>query len=281
MKNSLLLLLIFLLFGCSVEEEIPLVYSQAITYPNGSANKAVGKIAIISIFISEEETSWDFSKQEDIDARENTLTYLKIACDYLALEASKYNQKLELVYDWQENTDLYYEVEYEDNMIDQRNYMLDQYLWEYIDDNIKLSPFEYDGFVYMFFYNTDLDYDHTSNTRSYYENMPYPYEFCSIYVHSFNIEENPAAYAHEILHTFGAPDLYMAGNYNINEEFVEYVSINMANDLMYTVYDLESGLPLYDQINNEISDLDAYYIGWLDECELVEEWNLSASDFQD
>jgi hypothetical protein len=92
-------------------------------------------------------------------------------------------------------------------------------------------------------------------------------------------EEPPAAYAHEILHTFGAVDLYDTSDENLGatKKFVRYIGKHDANDIMYTVYNEKTGESEYDRISNRLTALDAYYIGWTDSCPLVKEWNLLPS----
>ena len=95
------------------------------------------------------------------------------------------------------------------------------------------------------------------------------------------LEEAPAAYAHEMLHTFGAPDLYVgenpAANYNINDDFVSYCETYHPNEIMVTTYDVDTDEPHYDYISNELTEITAYYIGWTDTSREAEEFHLQES----
>ena len=68
--------------------------------------------------------------------------------------------------------------------------------------------------------------------------------------------------------------------YGITEEFFSYIEENDNNDLMYTVYNAESDVAEYDEISNEITDIDAYYIGWADSSETASDWGLEHSQHQ-
>ena len=91
-------------------------------------------------------------------------------------------------------------------------------------------------------------------------------------VSAFGKETEPAVYAHEILHLYGANDLYYA-NDAITELYVEHCKQSNSNDIMYADYDI-TGKPAPDRITNEYTELDAYYTGLTDTSREVEQWNL-------
>lgn len=70
---------------------------------------------------------------------------------------------------------------------------------------------------------------------------------------------------HEILHAFGAPDLYTAdeygNNYGLTDELVDYIKNNLDNEIMYTT-DRVTGECHYSSITNDLTEITAYYIGW-------------------
>jgi len=47
---------------------------------------------------------------------------------------------------------------------------------------------------------------------------------------------------------------------------------------MLTVYDEDSGEVYYDKITNVLTDITAYYIGWINECADVYQFNLLPSE---
>ncbi len=78
-------------------------------------------------------------------------------------------------------------------------------------------------------------------------------------------------YAHEILHLFGAPDLYEARQ-GITQEYVDHLEKTDSRDIMFNSYrgDWDSGRVTF-------SELDAYYTGLTDRCEDVETYGLPKS----
>jgi hypothetical protein len=65
--------------------------------------------------------------------------------------------------------------------------------------------------------------------------------------------------------------------YGISQEILDYISENVPNDIMYYCSDPETGEYLYDRIPSMVSEVDAYYAGLTDYCELVEEYHLGKS----
>ena len=83
---------------------------------------------------------------------------------------------------------------------------------------------------------------------------------------------NPSTVAHEILHAFGASDLYQNTDYlyNISQEYIDFINENELNDIMRCPETGDAGN--YDSINSEISDITAYYVGLADSSETVDQW---------
>ncbi|MBS7396858.1 MAG: hypothetical protein KIG32_00310, partial [Ruminiclostridium sp.] len=95
----------------------------------------------------------------------------------------------------------------------------------------------------------------------------------------------PSVIAHEILHLYGAPDLYAFDTNNINYAttvgFVDYCRENVPQEIMLSTRDTETGELLSDRITQEITDITAYYIGWLDAApECVDEYLLVHSQHE-
>ena len=59
----------------------------------------------------------------------------------------------------------------------------------------------------------------------YDESMPYPYEMCCMFMNCGGYLEAPSGFAHEMLHTFGAVDLYTASEYGVTQDYVDYVGL--------------------------------------------------------
>ena len=93
-------------------------------------------------------------------------------------------------------------------------------------------------------------------------------EYCCLYKENVFFEtgtfDGPAVYAHEILHLFGAPDLYSGSNdLFVSEALVDYVAETWPDEIMQDTYARDGSLE-YDSINKEICPLTAYRLGLCD-----------------
>lgn len=93
-------------------------------------------------------------------------------------------------------------------------------------------------------------------------------EYCCLYKDNVFFEpetfDGPAVYAHEILHLFGAPDLYSGSNdLFVSEELVDYVADTWPEEIMYDTYAPDGSLE-YGTIHKEIGHLTAYRLGLCD-----------------
>lgn len=254
---------------------------QADTGERGSADHCSGNVVICTVFVNDKQESWNFSGTEDSAKKENILTCLGIACDYLQTQAENYEVSLNFTYDFEEQDDLSYTCSTD---LAHETEDWDMEIWKYIDENIPtdalLEKYDAENILFLTCMNTDENSTAITATRSWYPEMPYPYEFVSLYYVDSGMVNPPAVYAHEILHCFGAPDLYAADEeYNIGDSFVSLVGKTLPNDIMYTCSDMNSGDYVYDRITNEISEVTAYYIGWTDESEIAEQNGLSKSQY--
>ena len=66
--------------------------------------------------------------------------------------------------------------------------------------------------------------------------------------------------------------------YGITEEYLDYLNKTNSNDLMFTNTNLRTGVYDYERVTNEFTDLDAYYVGLIDQCDTVNEWGLVESE---
>ena len=252
-------------------------------YPLGTCGEIEGTTLLVSVFLNDSTSSWAGNESVIDDA----LRYTGIATDWISKSVASYGCNSEFIYDWHEYSDLYYEGTVDANMLDINDNpdYVDETGWRFIDENIDskalLEKYNADNIGYMFYLNTPKSNDLTSCTRNLYEDMVYPYEMCFIYMFCDDEEEAPAGIAHEILHTFGAPDLYKEDtdgeNYGVSKRLVKELEQTWSNDIMFTTYDAKNGTPYYDKISNDFTEVDAYYVGIIDSCDFVSEWNLKPS----
>lgn len=248
----------------------------------GSANSPAGTTLIISVFADDINYSWYPNESNTSTKKEEIRSYLKIATDYLSDEAEKYNVNADFIFDFDTHSDLAYYATFPVDTTDSDSQYAESSMNDFIATQIPVDKlrqkYRADNIVYFMFVNTDEYSDSYSCTRNYYEGMEYPYEIVFMYYMDSGLVNCPAVYAHEILHTFGAPDLYCADSeYAITDDFVEYIRTNMPNDIMFYCSDITSGEYVYDRITNELSPLDAYYIGLTQNCSLADEYKLGRS----
>ena len=252
----------------------------------GSATQLDGNIVVVSIFVNDTDYSWDFTNSDDQATRDDSLTYLGIATDWITENAHDWNKDPEFIYNWEENSDLYYEATIScaitDADTDPSSYIA-QYIQNCIDEEQLLTKYDAESIVYMTYLNTTSENTAVSYSMPYTDASDYTEEVCYMLLNANDEIECPAGYAHEILHLFGAPDLYTsddpAYNCNIDGAYVEYCETAHANDIMLTTYDVDTLDTYYDHISNELSDVTAYYIGWTDGCQDVTDYNLQQSQY--
>jgi len=245
------------------------------TYNNfGSAAFIRDKTVIVSIFASDTETSWNFSQKEDNMLATETLNNLSIAVDWLSENTETYNVKAEFVYDWAKNSDLVYSVQFHQSLITANGkHYTDQvnYIDQYVDSEGLLNKYNAKNIIYMFFFNTPFSNQHNPWSLPKEPNNNCKTEIINIF-HRFDDEftAQPSIYAHEIMHCFGAKDLYYKNTY-IPQSYVDHCTQN-SNDIMFTVGTTK-------KIYQDFTRLDAYYMGLINSCSEVSTWNLKESDY--
>ena len=240
----------------------------------GSAGSLTGTTLIISIFVDDAGTSWDETSEEDTEMIYDSLENLKISTGYLTEQAARYGSEALFVWDWELNPDLRYDAAFSESLVTGfGDYYEVQKSW--IEENIDIvslkNKYHGDNVIYIFFFNTPFSNQVNPWYLGYSCSPEYYIEFCNIYVRfDDNFITKPPSYAHEIMHCFGAHDLYYANEF-IPQEYVDYLDRIDSNDIMHSVYDSKD-------IGNEFTDLDAYYVGLIDECPEVDKWNLAKSE---
>ena len=245
----------------------------------GSAGTLEGTVLILSIFTDDGSTRWDPSSETDRAVMEDTLDYLRIAADYLTRQAARYGSEVTFVYDWAEEPELRMEASFTEELVRYDGEMYGtqvEWLRENADARRLQSEHLADHVIYFFFFNTD--YSNQVNPWSVgYSNfggMPdagFIYEITNLYVkYDDCFTTSASSYAHEMMHAFGAHDLYYANEF-ITQEYVDHCADVGSNDIMYAVSDGK-------EIFSDFTDLDAYYVGLIDRCEEAEQWGLAPSE---
>ncbi|MDO4303764.1 MAG: hypothetical protein Q4D94_07600 [Bacillota bacterium] len=226
------------------------------SYGLGSAKYLKGSNLLYSLFVDTPASNWNLNEMEQ------TLTTLNSAAIYIEETAKEYHAETELVCDWQMYSDLTERVKVDFEIMDDEDFedRLDQEiaLWveELVDYEYLMEKYEAEGIALLVFVNNPgtsyaIVYDGEDNPRE------------SIVLFG---NETPATYAHEILHVFGAHDLYRDGEYTV--EAAEYIKSAYPLEIMRTVTD-ENGRTYNDRIVNNISPITAYHLGWIDDTEEI------------
>ncbi len=240
----------------------------------GSARSLDGTTVVFSVFASDLSVKWDEKSQTDAETMKDTLDNLWRGTSYLTEQVAAFGKTASFIYDWERDDDLKYTASFDDNLVTeygdkyevQRNWVLQN-----IDTDAVKAKYNADNAVYLFFFNTDYSNQVNPWTLGYTNCSEYDVEFCNIYVKFDDVFISPpATYAHEIMHCFGAHDLYYA-NAHIPQEYVDHCKKTGSNDIMYTVNDGK-------WIINDFTELDAYYVGLTDHCDEVEKWGLAKSE---
>lgn len=244
----------------------------------GSAKYLDGKNLLVSIYLSDSAASW--TSEEKGLSKNN----LNIACEYLIDEGKRYGKKVEFIYDTEIYPDLeyyyFYSDEYPGSTSNSDNVNgnvqdlldgVDQYIDYYVPTKDLMEKYQVNSIAYVVFVDGKAD---SATAYSYYFNLDnYDYEEVCFINLRWNSGENvnPDTYAHEILHLFGARDLYFSDSARgITEEFVKYTSKNYPKDIMlgYSA----KGVTWKDKITGEITPITAYFIGWKEHIHEVEEF---------
>lgn len=235
---AVLVCILLLISGCgfSVSGDLAGLSEKEDEWMNrstGSAEYFDSNTVLVSIYMDSDGSSSRGWSDEDI-AR--TRDYLDMATDYLTSAGEDYGCDVKLTYDISDGSDLMY-------------------------------------FTDMDVLGDDADDIKTHDTTDNWieSNIDYPalMEKCYLYLYDEYGEEyeNPATYTHEILHMFGAADLYTVSEEDgVSNEVISYVDKTYPRDIMYTVYD-ENEEHDYDEIPCEIGPITAYFIGFVDRCD--------------
>ena len=241
----------------------------------GSAGSPDATTLIVSIFANDCNTNWDFEAEEDRATRSLMLSYMESAVSWLTQQIATYGAEPHFIYDWEANPDLYFTYDFDQLLLvrpdagaywDQEDYVL-----ESIPSESLKEKYHAQNIIYMFYFNTDER--NTVNSWSMGYNQYRETELINIFVR----DDYPGGFyyvpasslAHEIMHCFGAYDLYYASDI-ISQDYVEHCIATDSMDIMYTV-------SFGAEIPQLFTQLDAYYMGLIDSCDEVTAWGLGKS----
>lgn len=262
-------------------EEVKIAADYPFDWEHGSCKYLKDRTVIVSIFLSDSEYAWNPEDDSDIKLMDLERERLGVATDWIVKEADAYGIVPEFLFDWKENNDLKYMVAVDEDICNTEN---EESIWKIIEDEVEsdalLSKYNAVNILYMIIQNIPKNWDLNALTWI-YEEDDYPYEYTLMYPYYKGETVGAPSYAHEILHAFGAHDLYIANDnetYVVTEDYLKYLKEIGSRDIMYTVVGTDNRQP-GNAIPCEFSGLDAYYVGIGDEPEEVEEYGLDKSEY--
>lgn len=291
-KAIFILVLIFSLLLCSCGEIIPEISIPNLSIPEvsedvsveesaeeslspdfsgklGSATNIKDGTVIVSVFADDKTTSW-----ADADEfKGEMLKNLGIGAAWLTESIADFDAEAKFYCAESTQSDLVYTVDFDEEMVrfDGEMYSTQrQYILENIDSEALLTKYGAKNIIYAFFFNTELENEVNPWTLAYTGEGTCDVEIIDVFCRFDNIVCPPSSLAHEVLHCFGAHDLYYASD-AIPQAFVDHCIQSESNDIMYTVN-------MGDEITSVLTELAAYYVGLVDSCELVDEWKLAKSE---
>lgn len=241
----------------------------------GSAGSMKGKTVVVSIFADDNTTKWDKNDADDLSKIDATLGFLKIATHWLTARGENYTDYIEFICDWKQYPDLRYDAGFDKTLVrpDGEMYWVQrEYIMDNIDSDRLLEKYGAENIIYLYLFNTDYSNPITPRTFSHGCGPNVDVEYVNLYTGASDYFSPPSSYAHEILHTFGAPDLYYE-NDTIPQSYVDYCERISSSDIMFSSY-------LGISIKNKFTELDAYYVGLTDNSATVEKWNLGLSEHE-
>lgn len=258
-------LLISLLMGTLWQTMTPTLQAakttaQWKTQKTGSAGVLIGKSVLVSIFVEDADSKWNEKQKKDVNRK------LKVATAFIQRQGKRYKKNVTLVADSYANPDLQYEVKTKIKLDDSEkrlNRFSDQ-MQTRIEQSINVDEIreKYDtgSIGFLLFINKSG----VSSTSVHYmeDGKKNFYEMCALFSKYEKEAEGAATYAHEILHLFGARDLYMTSiTDGISSALVRHVGKKYPNDIMFSTF-TKSGKTLKYKIVNQVDRVTAFYLGW-------------------
>lgn len=300
-RLAALLLAAALLCGCSarvtvqrVPAELPRAEAPAVTptpEPTpafteaqknyGSAALLTDPTVLVSVFLNDAA----HGRTWDAESRATAVQYTQMAVDWIAAQAETYGKTTTLICDRTPDGS---------NAALTRSYLLQssvsggedsQESATFLDEmdtlcaslaaDSRLATYGARHIAFLFF----LPLDGTSFTMAHYadDGENFYYEYSCLYqkdAYTNGENESPAVYAHEILHLFGAPDLYDgSSDPYVDAALADYAAETYPDEIMISTYEAD-GSSRFDTITKTLSPLTAYCLGLTDTCPELERFPL-------
>ena len=240
--------------------------------PTGSAGVLEGRSVLISIFVNDKVSNWTKKAKKEANRK------VRSAASYILRQAKKYGKNVSLVADTEKYKDISYSFRVNNKVSDsiRSQDKLYQKVMKYVRKNIDInglrSRYNTDSIGFLF----HLNKSGTSSTLVHYaeEGTEFFYECATLFSKYGKQAEGASTYAHEILHLFGARDLYERSLADgITASLVRHIEKKFPKEIMYSTYDRKGRMLKY-KITNDISRVTAYFLGWKDSVPEVKKYAL-------
>lgn len=234
----------------------------------GSADLIGSKTIFVSIFLDEPSFKW---KDEDIKKAQSIL---RIGYQAVEEKVQTYGVQTNLVYDTDRYTDLFYRMESdmdissfvtveEEKILDDK---IDQWIESIPVENL-LGKYDCSSVVFLFF----ISHEGCSYSSMHFveDGSKTWDESCLLYLRDLYSStydyETPSVYGHELLHLFGAEDLYVDAEV-FSMDAYRYMN-QYHKDIMGKNFDMINGkyVTYPATVPYDITDITAYFIGILDD----------------
>ena len=237
--------------------------------PQGSVNLLTGKTVLVSLYLQEEGEDWTREEMR------YTRRAMALATEYLTAAARAAGAEAQLVWD---ESDLRYPLEYDGaardaDRDDNRFYdRVMQRAVKAVSAQALMERYGTDSLGYIAFVHAAG----TSYSLCYYAGDADSYdEVCVLYLTDADLPgqyESVPVYAHELLHLFGAIDLYEPfAEDGVTRELVRYVERNLPDELMLTTYEPDDSIS-HTGISQTLSDITLYSVGLIADTPLLSQF---------
>lgn len=219
---------------------------------NGSASKLMGCCYLLNIYLKDKVSSWSFEEKNRV--AEN----LALATDFIKGNAKKYNINLTILQgNFGYENDIQYPGVIPVNMFENPQWTEDIFkIIGYCSGNGAVKHIKNELKVDQIVTILHINKMGTSYNLTYYNGID-PMYYAERVVMFYKYEDGgptcAASYAHEVLHSFGAGELYFP--YDSSKERMKLAQEYFPNDILFRVD--------YEINNLTIGEYTAYRIGWL------------------
>lgn len=242
--------------------EIPAVISDKEwkKTPTGSAGVLEGKSVLISIYVNDKTSKWTKKGKKEAAKK------VSAASSYITRQAKKYGKSVELICDINKYADICYNYSTKSEIKDTGKSQMTLYkkMKKFINNKLDVTALRQKYGTDSIGFLVHVNKSGTSSTLVHYveDGSKYFYECSTLFSRYDRKPEGASTYAHEILHLFGARDLYEESWVDlILPSFVRYIDRKFPNEIMYSSYTMD-GRQLKYKITNDISRITAYFLGW-------------------